>query len=328
MSEDQGHLIEVPQFRFGTTLLISLWSSLVTTVLMVLVVSTCFVAINVFFFLAEGQLFQQFAGKLVKGVPLFAGFSFAFIGVITLPVSLVWGVTKRAKYIAVEGNSFVVETAWSKRRFPLSECLWMTPHLGCDSAGFYPPNWKVIVVGWTDRTSVFHFACGFTENAYESWKSFLTLNAVPFKAQIPINTWLLSVIGGGGIGSVLGVVIGGIAAGITGKPNSITAFGFVGFLDGCVWGISRTMISQSSVELIKRAIAQQWQRWVFNGVVAPLTGFLLGAKIGLLNGVSGAIMTGLVNSVATSLIAWNRASAIRIRLESNEAFPSHEDDRH
>jgi len=115
MSEDQGHLIEVPQFRFGTTLLISLWSSLVTTVLMVLVVSTCFVAINVFFFLAEGQLFQQFAGKLVKGVPLFAGFSFAFIGVITLPVSLVWGVTKRAKYIAVEGNSFVVETAWSFR---------------------------------------------------------------------------------------------------------------------------------------------------------------------------------------------------------------------
>ena len=315
-------LVEDVQLPFRNRLSISMWSAFTFTVFLVVLVVAMFVAINVFFMFGGKRAPDQTLDYLARALPWFAGFSFVFAGLITLPVSLILSSSGRPRRIAVSDDTFVVDTVAVKRSFALSECLWTMPAMACDSSGFYPPRQKLIVVNCSDGRSHAMFACGFSEDTYQLWKTFLTLRKVPFKAAIPITSWMLWLSGGSVGGGLFGSLFGVVPADLMGQPLWVGAWGFLGFIDGFVWGFLGAAVTFSSVEQWRRVKSPRWQRWAVLVIVTPVTGFGLGLMIGLLTGLSGAIVTGALNAAVFVFGSWCFASAVRRKVEVDDAFPS------
>ena len=315
-------LVEDVQLPFRKRLSISMWSAFTLTAFLVALVLAMCVAINVCFMFGGKRGPEQTLLYLAQTIPWFAGFAFVFVGSVALVVSLAVGRSNRPRRIAVSDDTFVVETVSSKRHFPLSECLWTTPAMACDASGFYPPKHKLIVICWSDGKSYGTFACGFSEDAYELWKSFLKLRKVSFKAAIPITSWMLWLIGGSVIGGLLGSLAGLVPTQLMGQPLWVGTWGFLGFIDGFAWGFLGAAIAFSSAEQWKRVKTPLWQRRAALWVVSPIAGFNLGVMIGLLVGLPGALVTGAFNAALFILGSWCFASTVRKKVEEEDAFPA------
>lgn len=314
-------LFEDVQLPFAKRVKISIWSAFAITAFLVTLLMAMYVAINVCFMFGGMRGPEQTLIYLAKTIPWFAGVAFVFVGSTALLVSLSFGHANRPRRISVSEDTFVVETVSSKRHVPFSECLWTMPAMACDGAYFYPPKQKLIVICWSDGKSFGTFACGFSEDAYKLWKSFLTLRKVSFKAPAPITAWLMWLSAGSVGGGLLGSLLGVVAAYLTRQPMWVAAWGFLGFVDGFTWGILGAAVVFSSSEHCRRVKTPRWQRRAVHLIVMPVAGFGLGLKIGLIEGLSGAFVTGALNAALFAFGSWRFESVLRRKVEEDDAFP-------
>lgn len=313
-------LVENVQLGCGMAIVTALWSGVFLTAMLSGVIVLMFLVINFFALMARPVPLKDFLVRLGQVLPLFAGFAFAFIGVIGIPTSLFTRQTKSASKVSVSNGEFVVNNRFVA--IPLSECVWTTPQLmAADDGGCYLPKTRLIVISSTNLKSPGNYACGFTRETYLIWKTFLTLERIPFKVPGSPKVWCAWVAGGASIGSLLGSLIGFGAALHLGKPDAVVAFGFAGFLDGALWGILRAIVATTSTELLRRSFGDPAKFNWNQAVLVTLTGFGLGFKIGAGIGFTRGLVIALLNGVIGFLLYWNVSRVMADRLQTAQAFP-------
>jgi hypothetical protein len=141
----------------------------------------------------------------------------------------------------------------------------------------------------------------------------------------PVLSWVKWLAGGVASGSLLGLLAGSLATALVGNPIWIAIAGFMGFLDGCVWGLRRALIDNAHIESLRNPLSDQRLGWEFLFIFYPLLGLVIGMKIGALGGFTASLVTGAVNAMVLLSAGLNCSSALQKRLKSE--VESSSDDR-
>jgi hypothetical protein len=307
----------IEEFQFGClgSTLLSLWSGLVATAMLTALIVTMFCVINVLTLLAVNpQLGKGLAG-FALAIPVFAAFTFAFVSIIGFPLSLILGWTKRPRRLSVEDNVFVAQTSFSTMRLPFKDAVWAIRKLAFDSAGCYFPTQKHIVISSVDPENKASVVCGFTDESFEVWQTFLSLKGIPCAVRTPLISWVKWLGCGAVVGSAFGLLVGAIINPFVGKPIWMVNLGLVGFIDGCFWGFNRANIENKPLEQLGREMAERGTTWwAYYLIVFPITGFLLGMKVVGRGDFSAGLALGTANAIVTTLLGWDCSVARRKRL--------------
>lgn len=308
----------IEEIRFGVQgLLISLWSGFLTTVIVAAIIVIFFLAINILALLAASPQDLDRWMSFLRVIPLFTGITIAFLGLVGFPLALIRGWSIRTRRVSIDDDAFRIESAFSTTRLPFTDCFWSTPELACDSAGFYLPGQRLIVVCSTDARSPMSFACGFTDDSLQMWTNFLLRQGIQFQVSAPFVSSLRWVSFGTVLGGTLGFVSGTVTSVLLGKPIWFTILGLLGILNGCICGWLRVLIKNSSPASLRKGMSKH--NWLWALGIAPLSGFVIGMKIGILDGLGGGFAAGATNAIAFCWMAWSYSSALRNRSESDEA---------
>lgn len=306
-------LIEELHVGFLKALMLSLWTGLVLTTLLAGMIVSFFLMINLFGLIALNPPPRNGWAGFARAIPLFSGFAFAFVGIFGFPMALIFGWTKRPRRLSIDDEAFKIETAFATTRLPFKDCIWSTPKIAFDVSGCYFPNQRLIVIQSIDAKNVTAVACGFTENDYQAWRAFLSLEGIPFKRPPRFISWLKWVGGGTAAGAAFGLLVGAAISEYVGQPVWIVSLGLMGFVDGGIWGIVRMFIKTAPFESLSRGDFAQGRKWSYFGIVFPLTGFVLGMKCGPRD-LNPALALGTANAIVTALLGWDCANAHRNRL--------------
>ena len=199
-------LEEVLSFSLRYALARSMWSWIVVTTGIVLLVVGVLVALVAAFAVGGIAAGGAAGGKAIdplqvlRGIGLVAGGAWLFVSVVSLPMSLIACLFVRRRCVRVANGTLIHETRWSQVVLRLANCSWHVSRMGADKFSLYFSRPPLIVV----RAGQTQFVCGFSPDARKLWEGFFTLAAVHKRTGLGAGRWVLFLIMGYCIGDWAG----------------------------------------------------------------------------------------------------------------------------
>jgi|GEM_PF-6154861 len=148
---------------------------------------------------------------------------------IAIPFCLLSVFCRFEESVCVKNGSLIHrESSW-KKSIALHRCHWTVSKSGLRHLGALPLNTPVILIANSEEKNV---VCGYTEKTCQFWNGYFGLIDLPKFKQSGLVRWCKNLMLSIEIGGAIGLGIGLLFRLFTGNLHWISAWVFMGFLDG------------------------------------------------------------------------------------------------